>query len=66
MLVDIERAGGAISNEKLSQIRIVDNKIKQSEREIALKRDEILTLQASYRVVLERVKELYDESTGGR
>ena len=63
MLADIERAGGTISNERLGQIRTIDNKIRQNEREIASKLDEMLTLQASYAADLRRVKEPYDESS---
>ena len=63
-LADIERAGGTISNERLSQIRGIDSKIRQNEREMASKLDEMLTLQASYAADLKRVRELYDEFGG--
>ncbi|MFT7687131.1 MAG: hypothetical protein ACI9FB_002483 [Candidatus Azotimanducaceae bacterium] len=63
-LADIERAGGTISNERLAQIRGIDSKIRQNEREMASKLDEMLTLQASYAADLKRVRELYDEFGG--
>jgi len=65
-LADIERAGGVITSERLSQIRAIDNKMRQNEREIASKLDEMNTLQASYAADLKRVRELYDESIGVR
>jgi len=64
MLADIERAGGAITSERLRQIRSIDNKIRQNEREIAGKQDEMLSLQTSYAADLKRVRELYEESGG--
>ncbi len=62
MLADIERAGGNISNERLGQIRVIDNKIRQSEREISTKQNEMASLEASYAADLKRVRELYEES----
>ncbi|MFT5210610.1 MAG: hypothetical protein ACI9CE_002336 [Flavobacterium sp.] len=65
ILADIERAGGTISTERLNQVRTIDNKIRQTEREIASMRDEMLTLKASGAADLERIKELYDKSGSG-
>ena len=59
-LADIERSGGTISKERISQVRTIENRIRQSEREIKAKRAEKEALAASFSADLNRVRELYD------
>ena len=59
-LANIERSGGTISKERISQVRTIENRIRQSEREIKAKRAEKEALAASFSADLNRVRELYD------
>ena len=63
-LANIERAGGTISNDRLSQIRTIENKIRQNQQEITEKQQELEQLQASFDADLKRVRELYEIETG--
>jgi len=59
-LANIERSGGKISKERVSQVRTIENRIRQNEREIKEKRAEKEELAASFSADLKRVRELYD------
>ncbi len=58
-LADIERAGGKVSNDGLSRIRIIETRILQIESEIQKKEIEKEDLKVTYAEDLKRVKELY-------
>jgi len=57
-LADIERAGGKISEDRLSQIQTLEDRILKSEKEIESKRDEKALILASFAADLKRVREL--------
>ncbi len=64
-LADIERSGGSISKDRLSQIRTIESRIRQSEAEINSKREEMDELKQSFAADLKRVQELYGDRGGG-
>lgn len=63
-LADIERAGGNISKDRLNQIRSIENRIRQNEREIVAKLDEKEEVQASFAADLKRIRELFEQDSG--
>lgn len=63
---NIERSGGTISKERIGQVRTLENRIRQNEREIKDKRVEKDELSASFSADLKRVRELYDTRNGSR
>jgi hypothetical protein len=58
-LADLERAGETISQDRLTRIRTIENRIGQIESEIDHKLEEREGLNVSYDKDLARVKELY-------
>lgn len=58
-LADIQRAGGVIDKDQLSNIGVIETRIAQIESEIEKKIEEKEALKVSYANDLKRVKELY-------
>ena len=63
---DVERAGGTISQENIDRIQSSNERIKQTEQEIADKLLEIEEVKKEFALDLIRVKELYGESRSAR
>ncbi len=64
-LANVERAGGTISQERLAQIRSIENRIRSNEAEIQEKQGEMDQLRASFSADLKRVRELYESGAAG-
>jgi len=63
---DVERAGGTISQENIDRIQSSNERIRQTEQEIADKLLEIEEVKKEFALDLIRVKELYGESRSAR
>ncbi|MFT4798100.1 MAG: DNA repair exonuclease SbcCD ATPase subunit [Candidatus Azotimanducaceae bacterium] len=58
-LADIERAGGTIGKDRLSQVRSIENRIRSNESEVQEKEGEMEELRADFSSDLKRVRQLY-------
>ena len=63
-LANIERAGGVIGKDRLSQVRSIENRIHSIESEIREKQGEMEQLRADFSTDLKRVRELYQSPVG--
>lgn len=63
-LADVERAGEPIGKDRVARIHTIESRVKQIQKEINNKQNELAEIRASFAADLKRVRELYGKTAG--